>query len=78
MKISLYYNLGCKNKTFPVTVTTIEPSQSSRSDTCGPDTYTLGCQNPSNGSKMSHEKKKRGPLLSMKYWLFNKDPYDGL
>ncbi len=23
-------------------------------------------------------KKSRGPLLSMKYWLFNRDPYNGL
>ncbi len=32
---------------------------------------------------LSHEKKKngkknRGPLLSMKYWLFHSDPYNGL
>ena len=24
------------------------------------------------------KKKKRGPLLSRKYWLFNRDPYNGL
>ena len=35
---------------------------------------------PVNGrKKMSREKKKNGgPLLSMKYWLVNMDPYNGL
>ena len=27
------------------------------------------------GSQMSPRKKTRGPLLSMKYWLFYRDPY---
>ena len=27
---------------------------------------------------VSHEKNNRGPLLSMKYGLFNRDPYNGL
>ena len=27
---------------------------------------------------MSHELSHPGPFLSMKYWLFNRDPYNGL
>ena len=29
-------------------------------------------------AQFSYEKKKRGPLLSMKSWLLNRDPYNGL
>ena len=27
------------------------------------------------GIQMSHEKKKRGPLLSIESWMVNRDPY---
>ncbi len=34
----------------------------------------LGCKQKTCESR----KKTRGPLLSMKYWLVNRDPYNGL
>ena len=37
-----------------------------------------GKVNPLAYQQLSHEKKKRRPLLSMKHWLFNRDPYSGL